>query len=57
MANRGGARINSGRKPAPYKTITITFRIPIELNHQISQLIKKTITEWKHKTNLEKKEY
>jgi hypothetical protein len=52
MSSRGGSRIGAGRKPAPYKTIVISVRIPTELSHQISSLIKKTISEWKAQTNL-----
>jgi len=52
---RGGQRQGAGRKPNPYKTISIAIRIPAELNHTITLLIKQTIKKWKQ-NNLTEKE-
>lgn len=48
---KGGKRIGAGRKPLPYKTITLSVKVPTVLHHQISQLIKKTIEQWKQTIN------
>jgi hypothetical protein len=54
--SRGGQRPGAGRKPNPYKTISIAIRIPAQLNHEINLLIKQTIKKWKQ-NNLTEKEF
>lgn len=49
---RGGARIGAGRKPAPYKTIVLSLRIPAQLHNEISLTIKTIISKWKTQTSL-----
>ena len=44
---RGGKRPFSGRKPAPYQTKTISFRVRIEWVDDIKAIIKKRIAELK----------
>jgi len=41
--NRGGARAGAGRKPAPYKTKTISFRVREELVPVIRDAVKRII--------------
>lgn len=41
--SRGGKRKGAGRKPAPYKTKTISFRIKIEWENEIKQMVKDKI--------------
>ncbi len=43
MANRGGKRKGAGRKPAPYKTKTISFRIRVEWEKEIKETVKAKI--------------
>jgi len=38
--NRGGKRINSGRKKATYQTKTISFRVRVEFVEPIKKIIK-----------------
>lgn len=58
MANRGGARLGAGRKPAPYKQITMAVKIPAELHQELSKIIKKTILKWKQShTNSTEKQF
>lgn len=44
---RGGKRPFSGRKPAPYQTDTIAFRVRVEWISEIKQLVKNKIAELK----------
>ena len=37
--NRGGKRIGAGRKPAPYKTKVITFRVRVHHAEEIKNLV------------------
>jgi hypothetical protein len=39
----GGKRKGAGRKPAPYKTKTISFRIRLEWEEEIKETIKAKI--------------
>ena len=41
--NRGGARAGAGRKPAPYKTKTISFRVREELVTAVREAVKRII--------------
>jgi hypothetical protein len=36
----GGSRPGAGRKPAPYKTKTLAFRVKVEWEQYIRQLVK-----------------
>jgi hypothetical protein len=42
---QGGKRKGSGRKPAPYKTVTIAFRVREEWAKTIKRLVKDKVTE------------
>lgn len=42
---RGGKREGAGRKPAPYQTETIAFRVRSEWINDIKQLVKSRIKE------------
>ena len=46
---RGGKRKGAGRKPAPYKTTTIAFRVRVEWVAIIKKLVKKKVEELKKK--------
>ena len=43
MANQGGKRKGSGRKPAPYQTKTISFRVRSEWEKEIKETVKSKI--------------
>jgi hypothetical protein len=43
IQKQGGKRQNSGRKPAPYKTKTIAFRVREEWVEEIKKLVKERI--------------
>ena len=43
MTNRGGKRKGAGRKPAPYKTKTLSFRIRVEWENEIKEIVKAKI--------------
>ena len=45
MENRGGKRKGAGRKPAPYKTITIAFRVRTEWANEIKATVKQKLSE------------
>jgi hypothetical protein len=45
MAKQGGKRKGAGRKPAPYKTKTISFRIRLEWEKEIRKAVKARILE------------
>ena len=45
MENRGGKRKGAGRKPAPYKTVTIAFRVRLEWAKEIKLMIKNKLSE------------
>ena len=45
MENRGGKRKGAGRKPAPYKTVTIAFRVREEWAKEIKALVKQKLSE------------
>ena len=47
MAKRGGKRNGAGRKPAPYKTKTISFRIRETWEKEIKETVKNKILELK----------
>ena len=40
---RGGKRTGAGRKPAPYQTKTISFRVRLEWADQIRLAVKKKV--------------
>jgi hypothetical protein len=42
---RGGKRKGAGRKPAPYKTKTIAFRVRVEWAETIKTMVKDKINE------------
>jgi hypothetical protein len=44
-SNRGGKRIGAGRKPASYKTVTISFRVRAEWAEQIKELVNDAVSE------------
>jgi hypothetical protein len=43
---RGGARIGSGRKPAPYKTTTVSFRVRVEIIQDVKDAVKAVISQF-----------
>ena len=43
--NKGGKRVGSGRKPAPYQTKTIAFRVRIEWVESIKSTVKSKVVE------------
>jgi len=43
--NHGGARPNSGRKKAPYKTKTVSFRVRLEQVEPVKNIVKQYISE------------
>ena len=47
---RGGKRPNSGRKPSPYKTTTVSVRVRIDWVDIIKKAIKDKVEELKHKS-------
>jgi len=44
-SKRGGKRDGAGRKPAPYQTKTISFRVRIEWEKIIKDIVKKKLLE------------
>ena len=40
---RGGKRKGSGRKPKPYKTQTVSFRVRVDWIGQIKDVVKKEV--------------
>lgn len=42
---KGGKRKGSGRKPAPYKTKTISFRVRVEFAEPIKKMVKDYVLE------------
>ena len=42
-SKHGGKRTNSGRKPKPYKTQTVSFRVRVEWIGQIKDVVKKEV--------------
>ena len=43
MAKQGGKRKGAGRKPSPYKTKTVSFRIRAEWEKEIKETVKAKI--------------
>ena len=43
---QGGKRKGAGRKPAPYKTKTVAFRVRVEYVERLKQLVKTAVAEW-----------
>lgn len=43
MSNQGGKRKGAGRKPAPYKTKTVAFRVRQQWAEHIKQIVKNEI--------------
>jgi len=43
MTKQGGKRKGAGRKPAPYKTKTLSFRIRVEWEKEIRETVKAKI--------------
>ena len=43
---RGGKRIGAGRKPAPYQTKTISFRVRVDLADDLKNSIKQFIKQY-----------
>ena len=43
--NKGGKRVGSGRKPAPYQTKTIAFRVRLEWVESIKSTVKSKVVE------------
>ena len=44
-SNKGGKRINSGRKKADYETKTIAFRVRVEFVEPIKKMVKDYVSE------------
>lgn len=42
---KGGKRIGSGRKKAPYQTTTIAFRVRLEWVDEIKSMVKAKVSE------------
>ena len=42
---RGGKRVGSGRKKAPYETKTIAFRVRVEFIEPIKKMVKDYVSE------------
>ena len=42
---KGGKRVGSGRKKAPYETKTISFRVRVEFVEPIKRMVKDYVTE------------
>lgn len=47
MKNKGGKRKGAGRKPAPYQTKTIAFRVRLEWVEVINSMVKAKVEELK----------
>lgn len=45
LTNKGGKRKGSGRKPAPYKTKTIAFRVRVEWAEVIKSTVKDKVAQ------------
>lgn len=45
MRKPGGKRCGAGRKPAPYKTVIISFRVREECAAEIKEIVKTKIEE------------
>ena len=45
IKNKGGKRIGSGRKKAPYETKTIAFRVRVEFVEPIKKMVKDYVSE------------
>jgi hypothetical protein len=45
IKTKGGKRKGAGRKPAPYETKTIAFRVRVELVEPIKKLVKDYVSE------------
>jgi len=45
--NKGGKRTGAGRKPAPYKTKTIAFRVRVEWAEHIRNVVKQELIKLK----------
>ena len=43
--SKGGKRVGSGRKKAPYETKTIAFRVRVEFVEPIKKMVKDYVTE------------
>ena len=43
---KGGKRKGAGRKPAPYQTKTIAFRVRVEWVERVKKLVKDAVAEW-----------
>ena len=43
MTKQGGKRKGAGRKPAPYKTKTVSFRVRLEWEKEIRETVKAKI--------------
>ena len=43
--SKGGKRVGSGRKKAPYKTKTIAFRVRLEFVEPIKKMVKDYVSE------------
>lgn len=48
MKKAGGKREGAGRKPAPFKTKTISFRVNEEWADELLKILKEKITEFKN---------
>jgi len=51
MTKQGGKRKGAGRKPAPYKTKTVSFRIRVEWEKEIKDTVKAKIIALKENCN------
>jgi len=51
LINKGGKRKGAGRKPAPYKTKTIAFRVRVEWADEIKAMVKDKIQDLKTGTS------
>ena len=47
LKSKGGRRKGAGRKPAPYKTKTISFRVRDEWIEEITMLVRSKVAELK----------
>jgi hypothetical protein len=45
IKTKGGKRKGAGRKPAPYETKTIAFRVRVELVEPIKKMVKDYVSE------------
>lgn len=50
--NRGGKRKGAGRKPAPYKTTTVSVRVRTEWVEPVKEAIKTTVDKLKKTTDI-----